>query len=378
MALMQNTTRIDAGTQAYEDAGSRLGAGLLRPVNARTLALITGQLALMLRTGNSLVDSLTAIAEQTSQPRVAEILEAIAQDVTGGSTLSAALARHPRVFDGFYVSAVTAGESTGTLAEVFNRIETHLQKRLATRGSLLTALIYPAIITVMAISAVIFIVTFVMPKFVDIFEKSGVALPLPTRMLMGMSHFMISYWYIAIAATIAIASGIYLYIKSPGGSRAMDGFVLVVPGIGEVSAMVQSSLMLRTLGTLLDAGVPLVEALDVAKDACKNSYFKAFVDDVAASVIRGEGLARCFAESDIMSPSIKTMVATGERTGNLPVVFNSIADHLDEMADKQTKRLSTLFEPAAIAAMGIMIGFIAISVLFPLFRLTTTVKGGPQ
>lgn len=378
MALMQNTSRFDVGMQAPEDTAGRAGAGFFRPVNARTLSLITGQLALMLRTGNSLVDSLTAIAEQTNQPRVAEILEAVAQDVTGGSTLSAALARHPRVFDGFYVSAVTAGESTGTLAEVFSRIETHLQKRLATRGSLLTALIYPAIISVMAIGAVVFIVTFVMPKFVDIFEKSGVALPLPTRILMGMSHFMVSYWYIAIAAVIAIATAIYLYVKSPSGSRAMDKLVLVLPGVGEVTAMVQSSLMLRTLGTLLDAGVSLVEALDVAKDACKNCYFKAFVDDVTSAVIRGEGLSRCFAESEIMSPSIKTMVATGERTGNLPVVFNSIADHLDEMADKQTRRLSTLFEPAAIAAMGIMIGFIAISVLFPLFRLTTTVKGGPQ
>jgi type IV pilus assembly protein PilC len=240
---------------------------------------------------------------------------------------------------------------------------------------MLTALIYPVITCCLAIVAVIFMVTFVLPKFVDIFSKSNVPLPLPTRMLMGISGFVTSYWYILLAAMIGIITAIYLALKNPVGSRLFDRLILWLPGVGDVAGTVQSSLLLRTLGTLLQAGVPLVDSLAVAKDACKNSLFKDFVASVTSGVLQGEDLASNFAKSEIMSPSIKAMVGTGERTGNLPMVLNSIADHLDSIADKQAKRLSAVFEPAAIIVMGGVIGFIAVSVLFPLFRLTAAVKG---
>ena len=359
-------------------AGARAGAPRFagRHVNTRTLAAVTGQLALMLKTGTSLVESLEALGEQADDERLASILNAVKNEVTGGSTLATSLAAHPRVFDGFYVSAIRAGEASGRLGPVFEQLEEHLQKRLELRHSIVTALIYPAIISTLAVAAVAFVVTFVLPKFVRIFEQSGVALPLPTRMLMGISQFVISYWYVLLLAAVALPTAAYFFVTSPRGGHLVDRFTLKMPIIGPMAIMIQSTLLLRTLGTLLDAGVPLLESLGVAADACKNSRFKAFVVNVTEGVMSGRDLSSNFAKSDLMSPSIKQMVATGERTGSLAFVMNSIADHLGDAAYKQLKRLSTMFEPIILIAMGVVIGFIAVSVLLPLFKLTSAARGG--
>ena len=350
--------------------------GLFKPVKTRALATATGQLALMLSTGTSLVDSLQALADQAKEQRLGEILTSVAGEVSAGSTLAVALEAHPGVFDGFYISAVRSGEATGRLPDVFKRLEKYLEKRLELRASMITALIYPAVVTTMAIFAVTFVVTFVLPKFVDIFERSNVALPMPTRMLMAISGFVVSYWYLLLAALIAAPTAVYFYVKSPRGSKVADAVMLKLPVVGALTNMVQSSMLLRTMGTLLEAGVPLYESLGVAKDACTNGQFRQFATDVSAGIVRGEDLGSNFRKSDLMSPSIKQMITTGERTGRLPMVLAAITDHLDATADRQMKRLSAVFEPLIIIVMGVVIGFIAVSVLLPLFRLSSAARGG--
>ena len=348
---------------------------LFRRVNTKTLVTVTGQIALMLKTGTSIVESLKALAEQTSGDTVSDVLSSVVDEVSGGASLGDALSEHPDVFGDFYISAVKAGEMTGELAETFERLQLHLQKRLNSRNNIITALIYPAIVTVLAIGAVTFLVTFVLPKFVDIFQKNNVALPLPTRMLMGTSTILTTYWYVLLALGIVLPIVTFLYVKSPRGSLVVDRLILRMPLLGSLTNLVQSSALLRSLGTLLGAGVPLIESLAVAQDVCKNKIFKAFVGEASTGVLQGETLTSSFVSSPLISPTIKQMVATGERSGNLALVMNSVSEHLDEAADKQMKRLSALFEPMVIVVMGIAVGFIAVSLLLPLFRLTSAVKG---
>ncbi|MBI2432718.1 MAG: type II secretion system F family protein, partial [Candidatus Hydrogenedentes bacterium] len=342
----------------------------------QALATCTAQLSLMLRTGTSLVDALDALAEQTQDVRLYNVLVSVRGQVAGGSTLAAALGGHPEAFDAFYVSAVRSGEATGRLPEVFARLEQTLRKRVEIRSSLLVAMIYPTVVSLMATFAVIFVMTYVLPKFIAIFKSSNVPLPVPTRMLMSMSNFLVSYWYIVLLAVIVLPAGTYLYITSPKGSRVFDGLVLRLPIFGYLTNMLQTSLMLRTVGTLISSGVPLVEGLEVAQEACKNTRFKALIRDVSARITQGEDLSASFGRSDLLAPTIKQMLTTGERSGNLAKVMNSMAEFLDDETDKQLKKLSAIFEPLIIIAMGIVVGFIAVSILLPLFKLTAAARGG--
>lgn len=347
-----------------------------RRVSTRVLAENTGQLALMLRTGTPLVESMNALAEQTVDERMRGVLEAVAASIRGGSTLTEALSAHPHAFDEFYVSSARAGEASGDLAEVFKRVEIQLLKRLELRSSIAAALIYPIIVSLLALSAVTFVVTYVLPKFIVIFERSRVPLPLPTRMLMYMADTLTTYWYLIPFVVVGVPLGLYTFLRTSTGAQLLDRAILRVPIAGPIAHLVYSSVLLRTLGALMAAGVPLVESLSITSSACKNYMYKAFVSDLAARVIRGEPLANGFLASALISPSVKQMVSTGERSGALPLVLNSVSDHLDALTDKRVKRLSAIFEPLIIIAMGVVIGFIAISVLLPLFRLSTAARGG--
>jgi type II secretory pathway component PulF len=356
--------------------GRQAAGGLFNPVGGRALAEMTGQLALMLQTGNPLVQSLEALGEQATNHNLSVVLKAVANEITGGSSLALALGAHPRVFDGFYIAAVKAGESMGELPAVFKRMQAYLEKRVRLKSGVITAMIYPAIVSVLAVAAVVFVLTFVLPKFVNIFEKSSVALPLPTRMLMGISGFITGYWYLLFPGIAVLIVAGYFGATSRRGTLLLDRWILKLPVIGPLAKMIQSSVVLRTMGTLLEAGVPLVEALEVTKDACRNSLYRQFVSETALSLTQGEDLASTFARTDLMAPTIKQMVTTGDRTGNLPMVLNSVSDHLDEATDSQTKRLSAIVEPMLLIAMGVVVGFIAIAVLLPLFRLTSAARGG--
>lgn len=362
---------------AIETSGAPTGFQLFRRrVSTQSLATFTVQLSLMLRTGTSLVDALDALAEQTQDDRLYDVLISVRDQVSGGMTLAEALETRPEAFDTFYVSAVRAGEVSGRLPEVFTRLEQTLRKRVEMRGNLVIALIYPTIISFMATLAVIFVMTYVLPKFVAIFESSNVPLPVPTRMLMAISGFIMSYWYLLLIALVVIPTLIYRYLKSPRGSILFDGVILRMPIVGYLTSTMQTALMLRTLGTLLSSGVPLLDGLQVARDACKNTRFKTMIRGVADRVTQGEDLSSSFARSDLLEPTTKQMLTTGERSGNLARVMNALSDHLDEDADKQLKKLSAIFEPLIIILMGIAVGFIAVSILLPLFKLTSAARGG--
>jgi type II secretory pathway component PulF len=345
-------------------------------VSKRAILAFTGQMALMLRTGNALVDALELLAQEAKDQRLAGVLSTVSTDVQGGASLAQALSAHPRVFNGFYISAVRAGEASGRLPDVFEQIQEYLEKRADLRSTVVTALIYPCIIVALAVVAVSFIVAYVLPKFVTIFERSNVVLPLPTRILMSISSSIWEYWYLYALIGAGIPTGIYLLCKQTYARNLLHRLVLTLPVVGNVAKTIQCSIILRTLGTLLDSGVSLVESLDVAKDACSNRRYAAMIDDLEATVIRGESLASGFVRSPLFDAGVTQMITTGERTGSLATVTLTVSEHLDKAAEKHVKRLSAMFEPMTIVAMGAVIGFIAVAVLMPLFKLTSAARGG--
>ena len=365
--------RAEAGRP---EAPASTGMTLFKPVSTRQLRSMTAQLALMLETGTPLAQSLTALSEQMADEPLGGLLGEVHQAVTGGSTLSEALGAHPRVFGQFYVSAVRAGETSGKLTEVFARLELSMGKREELLSRLRAALTYPIILTVMATLAVIFLVSFVLPKFRTVFASSGAELPLPTRGLLAGTGLLQEYWYLAIPLFLGPPIALLLYFSSRPGRPAWDRLALRLPVLGPLTHTVQTASLLRILGTLLGSGVPLVESLKVAVDSCTNVYFRQAVQRMSSGVLQGERLSANFSRSDLFSPPVKQMISTGEKSGRLAYVMNRMSDYLDDLARAQMQKLSALFEPAVIVVMGVIIGYIAVSLMLPLFRMSSVIGQG--
>ncbi|MBN1865940.1 type II secretion system F family protein [Candidatus Sumerlaeota bacterium] len=355
--------QASAAHRPLPPSGSRASAGEIRSM--------TAQLALMLETGTPLAECLLSLQEQTEGTAFGDMLGEIHRSVSAGNALSRALSDHPRVFDEFYISAVKAGETSGKLADVFARIDLHMSKREELLSRIRTALIYPIILSCLATGAVIFLVSFVLPKFATVFGNSGVQLPAPTRLLLWMTHAFQLYWYwLFLGAGTCVGGGVWFF-RNPAGRPIKDRVALGLPLLRSLVTATQTAALLRVLGTLLSSGVPLVDSLSVARDACSNIFFKKAVEEVSKGILRGEGLASNVSKSPLFSPSVKRMIETGERTGRLAFVTSRMADYLEEIAQRQIQRISALFEPAVIVVMGIIIGFIAVSLMLPLFRLSS-------
>jgi type II secretory pathway component PulF len=377
--LIQAQELSERGTRDAEEARRAPGGLLDRlfpPVRASQIRALTSQLALMLETGTPLSESLHALAEQADNERLAEVLAEVHQSLSGGYALSDALSLHPRVFGTFYVSAVKAGESSGNLTGVFQRIEADMAKREEMVSRLRAALTYPIILSVLATGAIIFLVSYVLPKFSAIFEASGARLPLPTRILITTTDLAQHYWYAWLLLLAALVAGVWYFLRGGGGKATLDRLVLALPLVGGLTRTVQAAVLLRTLSTLLGSGVSLVESLEVARGAVSHTRFKEVVSDILSGVLRGESFSGTFAKSDLFTPAVKQMVATGEKTGRMALVMGKMSDHLDNAAQKSVQKLSAIFEPLVIILMGVVIGFIAISLMLPLFRMSAVMKHG--
>ena len=368
----------DEGSLQKEEevASGRTGTRFRLTVKNTSLCSVTGQLALMIEAGASVVQSFDTLAEETNDRRLSDVLGGVCEDIRGGSSISAALASYPRVFDQFYVSSIRTGESSGSLPSAFRRLEKHMERREAFLSTLRAALVYPIILTVLAFGAVVFMLMFVLPKFIAVFKQNNVELPLPTRILLQMVTLLQTYWYVVPLLLLAMIAVAYWQLTNRRNIAIIDRMVLSIPVAGTLLKTVHSSIVLRSLGTLLESGVPMLETLNVVQEGCGNHSFRAAIEDVQTSVLQGDGFASKFKENTLFPASIRQIISTGESTGNLPIVMNRSADHLELDADKQLKRLSTLFEPLVIIVMGVMVGFIAISVLMPLFNLTSALRGG--
>jgi len=361
-------------------AGADGLAGLLsrmKKVDEQALTVFSRQFATMINAGLAMVRCLDILSEQTEDKKLRETLIQVRRDVEGGSTLSNSLAKHPNVFSMLYISMVKAGEMGGVLDEVLERLAGFMEKDFALKKKVKSALTYPVVILVMAGGIVFFLVTYILPTFVSLFEGMSLALPLPTVILIAITKGARNPAVI-IPGIILLGVGGFLigqYIRTPAGRKQYDMMRLNIPVFGLLNRKVSISRFCRTLGTLLSSGVPIMQALEIVGRASGNEIIAMTVTKVRESIREGESIASPLGASGMFPPMVTQMVAVGEETGNLDAMLSKIADFYDTEVEYMLSSLTSMLEPIMIVGMGGIVGFIVISVFLPLYSLIGNIGG---
>lgn len=355
-------------------------AGLLsrmKKVDEQALTVFSRQFATMINAGLAMVRCLDILSEQTEDKKLKETLIQVRRDVEGGSTLSNSLAKHPQVFSMLYISMVKAGEMGGVLDEVLERLAGFMEKDFALKKKVKSALTYPVVILLMASGIVFFLVTYILPTFVSLFEGMSLALPLPTQILIAVTKGARNP-AVVIPAMILLGLGLFAfnqYTKTPAGRKQYDMMKLNIPVFGMLNRKVSISRFCRTLGTLLSSGVPIMQALEIVGRASGNEIIAMTVTKVRESIREGESIASPLGASGMFPPMVTQMVAVGEETGNLDAMLSKIADFYDTEVEYMLASLTSMLEPIMIVGMGGIVGFIVISVFLPLYQLIGNIGG---
>jgi len=364
---MEVTSQVQ-GRGLVRLAWPTLGQG---QVKARELAALTQQLAMLLEAGLPLDRALGIQEELATSPRIKSITGDVLRSVRGGVSFGDALAKHhPRPFSRLYINMVRAGEKGGVLEVTLKRLAEFLEDAQAFRDALVSALIYPSLLALVGSATVVFLMTFVIPRFADIFRDLGQAIPVPTQILLSASTWLQQLWWaVALGALAAALAGRVILSTASGRLRA-DRVLLRLPVLGELALNTEVARFTRILGTLLQSGVPMVGALTVVRDMMSNQLLAAAVARLGEGVKRGTGLTRPMIESKAFPPLAIHMVRVGEETGRLDDMLLKAAAAFESETRSQVKRLIALAEPSIILAVGLLVGFIVVAMLLAIFSIT--------
>lgn len=342
---------------------------LRRGVSAKTLAIFARQMAALINAGLPLMRTLTVLAEQTSDRKLRGVLTTVSVDVESGSSLSAALQRHPLIFPPLMVSIVRVGESGGFLGAALNSIAENYQKQAELHGKIRSATTYPAVVLVIALIGVLVMVTFIVPVFEDMFSGLGGELPLPTQILVTISHNM--FWILPTLAVVILITWIWWMRNryTDGYRRVVDPFTLRLPIFGPLVTKMAVARFSRNLSMMLDAGVPIIQALSIVGQASNNWKIEQTVRDIQESIRGGRSFAVPLAKAGVFPPMVAQMVAVGEESGTLAQMLGSIADFYEDEVETATEQLSSLIEPVLIVGLGVIIGGMVVSLYLPIFTL---------
>ena len=340
---------------------------------AKDIAAFTSQLAVMVRAGISLRAAVEGIAEQTENAKFKVMLEQVRRDVEGGRAFSDALARYPKKFGPLYVNMVRASELSGGFSKMLDRIAGFLQQQIETAAMVRGAMIYPGIIGGLAVTVTIFLLTFVLPRFMVIFKGKEAALPVPTKVLLALSAFMVDYWYVVILGLAALVAGVWFALRTERGSAAFDVAKLRVPVFKKLFRALYISRSLQTLGQLLNAGVPMLDALAVTGEISGNVLYKRMWMDVYAAVKQGRKVSDPLVSSKLLPRAVVQMVAAGEESGKLGEVLDEVSEYYGRELKAAIKTATSMVEPVMIIVMGGVVGFIAMSIILPIFKLSSLV-----
>lgn len=347
--------------------------GKKRKVGAKELAVFTRQFSVMIDAGLPLVQCLDILAGQQQNAFFKEVLHQVRQDVEEGSTLASALSRHPKVFDGLYTNMVDAGETGGVLDIILQRLATLIEKVVKLKRSIVSAMIYPTAVVLVAVAAVAIIMVVVIPQFEQIFMGllgPGKQLPLPTQIVMAISGFVAGWGGVAtLLGFIGAAVGIFYYYKTPKGRYQIDALLLRLPIFGQILRKIGVARFSRILSTLLSSGVPILQSLEITARTAGNVIIEEAILKVRAGVERGESFVDPLKATQVFPNMVAQMIGVGEQTGALDAMLGKIADFYEEEVDAAIADLLAMIEPALIAFLGITIGSIVISMYLPLFTL---------
>lgn len=342
-------------------------------ISIEALGVATRQLATLLQAGVPLIEGLAALIEQVDSQRLKEVFSNIRSEVNEGSTLADAMAKH-KCFSNVYVNMVRAGETSGTLEIVLERLADFTEGQAQLNNKIMGALLYPAVMVMVAGAVLVIMFTVVVPKITKIFETANVKLPLATRVLIGTSDLMRSYWWLMFMLMVAGTYLLLRYLKTQSGRSKWDRLRLRLPIVGNILRLIIVSRFSRTLATLLSSGVPLLSALHIVRNVVANVVFEEVVDRVKDAVQEGEDIATPLKRSGQFPPMLTHMVAIGERTGQLESMLNRVAEAYEQRVEVRVGMLTGLLEPIMILTMGGTVGFIVMAILMPIMQMSQLVK----
>ncbi|MCX7017382.1 MAG: type II secretion system F family protein [Candidatus Sumerlaeota bacterium] len=338
-------------------------------IKLEDLVIFSRQFATMIRAGLPLIEVLSILGDQSDKAQMKATLRQIEKDVQGGASLTEALQKHPRVFNLFFLSMVRAGEAAGMLDAILDQVATYLEKTAALQRKIKSAVMYPSVVSCVAMCITTFLLVKVVPVFEDIFSELGGDLPIPTQITLGLSR-AIQHNYLIITLGIAgVVIGLWQAKKTAGGRLAIDKFKLKMPIFGPLFLKVAVARFSRTLGTLIKSGVNILSALDIVAKTANNVIVEQAVYRTRTSIQSGESIARPLTESGVFPPMVTRMIDVGERTGALESMLTKIADFYEDQVDNTVAGLTSLIEPVLIVFLGVVVGFIVISMFMPLFKM---------
>jgi len=345
-------------------------------VDSKELAIFTRQFSVMIDAGLPLVQCLEILAGQQENKTFQKVLNGVRGSVEGGATLSASMKQHEKVFDPLYYNMVEAGETGGILDTILQRLSTYIEKNVKLKRAVKSAMIYPIAVMSIAVLVIALLLWKVVPIFVDLFNGLGVNLPLPTRIVIALSHFVGSI-YGALIVLFAIGGGVALkfWYGTPQGRMAIDSVVLKIPVLGVVMRKIAVARFTRTLGTLISSGVPILEGLDITARTSGNAVVERAISQTRKAVEAGRSLVEPLKETDVFPGMVTQMIGVGEQTGAMDAMLQKIADFYEDEVDAAVKDLLTALEPIMIVFLGLVVGGIVISMYLPLFSLIGQLAG---
>ena len=349
-----------------------------KAVNQEGLTVFTRQLATLLQAGLPLLRSLEVMIRQERRPAFKEILVSLADNVRSGNNLSDGLAQHRSVFDRLYVNMVRAGEKGGVLDVVLSRLARFMEKSIKTKKKVKSAMIYPAVVISVAVTIVLLLMVFVVPRFQGIFENQfqGASMPWLTEMVIGFSNFLLGSWLIWIPGLIVLIIALIFGVKTTPGRKVLDFLALKTPKLGELGRKAAIARFARTFGTLLSSGVPILDALTTTRDTIGNYYVERALSKVHDRVRDGEPLAAPLEQQKIFPTMVTSMIDVGEETGELPEMLNRIADNYDEDVDNAVSSLTSIIEPIMIVLLAVIDGIIVIALFLPIVGIIQNLTQG--
>jgi type IV pilus assembly protein PilC len=359
--LKLNVVKIDEGTANRKKRGGS--------IKMRDVVIFTRQFSTMINAGLPLVQALDILATQSENPALKDVTRQVVFDVESGNTLADAMRKHPKAFSELYVNMVAAGEAGGILDTILMRLAVFMEKNDALVRKVKGAMIYPGVIVTVAAIAITVLLIFVIPTFQTMFASANIALPLPTRIVIGLSHALKSYWYIVLGSIIALVVAIKRYYRTPNGKLTIDKLLLKLPVLGDVLRKSAVSRFTRTLGTLISSGVSILDGLEITAKTSGNRVIQDAIMESRSSIAGGDTIAAPLKKSEVFPPMVISMIAVGEQTGGLDEMLTKIADFYDEEVDAAVSGLLALMEPVMIVFLGVVVGGMVVAMYLPIFDM---------
>ena len=349
----------------------KIGGAFRGRISTRDVLVLTQQLSSLLRSGMSLNDAISVLERRTQKKSLATVFGGLRKEIEQGETLSSALGKQPKLFSRFFVNLIKAGEASGTLDEVLVRLGKHQEQAGEIREKVVGALIYPLIVVLAGIGAIIFFMTFMVPRFVVMFSEMKTTMPLPTRILIGVSHAFTSYWWIGAAAAVAAVILFKQQARTTEGRLAIDGWKLRAPIFGGIMMASALAEFARTLATLLENGVPVLTALQIVEETMTNRLIASEIRAARTRVTDGTSISQPLAKGKVFPPLLLDMLGVGEESGEVVPALKNIADMYEQELAHKIKIFTTLLEPAIILVMAVVVGSIVLSILLAVFDITS-------